>query len=247
MNKTKLYNELAWTWEIMISGEEYVPEVNFLKRMIKRYKKTQGNELLDVGCGAGPHDLLLKEDFRVEGVDASEKMLHLARKRNPELTYSLGDVRTLRLNRQFDVVIAMDMIMYNLTYEDLESSLVSLSDHIKPGGVLVFYVVDLKEKFEQNKTRVKNHKKGDLEIVLIENDYDPDPHDTECEYYLIFLIRKEGKLKIEIDKHRVGLFELERIIGILERLKLKPHLFELDFSGRKFQKEGPVFVCEKLA
>jgi SAM-dependent methyltransferase len=245
MNKTKLYNELAWAWDIMISGEEYVPEVNFLKRMIKKYKKTQGNELLDVGCGAGPHDLLLKEDFRVEGVDASEKMLHLARKRNPELTYHLGDVRTLRLKRQFDVVIAMDMIMYNLTYADLEKSLTALSHNLKPGGVLIFYLVDLKGKFEQNKTRVKNHKKGDVEIVLIENDYDPDPDDTECEYHLIFLIRKDGKLKIEIDKHRVGLFELNRILDILKKLNLKPHLFELDFSGRKYHQEGPVIVCEK--
>jgi 2-polyprenyl-3-methyl-5-hydroxy-6-metoxy-1,4-benzoquinol methylase len=165
MNKTKLYNELAWTWEIMIYGEEYVPEVNFLKRMIKKYKKTPGNELLDVGCGAGPHDLLLKEDFRVEGVDASEKMLKLARKRNPELVYHLGDMRTLSLNRQFDVVIGMDMIMYNLTYADLEKSLAALSHHLKPGGVLIFYLVDMKGKFEQNKTRVKNHKKRNVNTI----------------------------------------------------------------------------------
>jgi SAM-dependent methyltransferase len=247
MNTARLYDELAWTWEILVSEEEYRPEVEFVKKMIKKYKKTPGNELLDVGCGAGHHDLFLKDDFEVVGIDGSEKMLELAKRRNPELVYHLRDMRTFQLNRQFDVVMAMDMIMYNLTYPDLEKTLTNLSNHLKASGVMVFFVENLKEKFEQNKTRSKKHKKGNIEIVLIENDYDINPDDTEFECHLIFLIRKEERLQIEVDKHRMGLFDLDKMLQILDDLNFKTHLYELDFSGRKYQKEGPLFVCEKLS
>ena len=247
MSDTKLYSELAWTWEVLVSEEEYPVETNFVKNTIRKHKKTSGGEILDVGCGAGHHDLFLKDNYAVVGVDGSEKMLELARKRNPDLAYHLGDVRTFQLNRKFDLVMAMDMIQYNVTYTDLEKALKNLWGHLKPGGLLLFYLENIKDKFEQNKTRFKKHKKGNVEIVLIENDYDPDPEDTEFECHLVFLIRKDGKFEIEVDKHRMGLFELRRILEILNDLNLKIHLYELDFSGRKYTKEGPFFVCEKQA
>jgi SAM-dependent methyltransferase len=245
MDNIKLYNELAWTWEILVSEEEYIPEAEFVKRMIRKYKKTSGDELLDVGCGAGHHHLFLKGDYKVTGVDQSEKMLELSKKRNPEVEYHKGDMRTFQLNRKFDVVMAMDMLMYNLTYSDLEKALSNFSSHLVPGGVLIFFVENIKERFEQNKTRFKKHKKENMEIVLVENDYDPDPDDTEFECHLIFLIHKGGKFEMEVDKHRMGLFELRRMLQILKNLNFKIHLFELDFSGRRYIKEGPIFVCEK--
>ncbi|NIM96751.1 MAG: methyltransferase domain-containing protein [candidate division Zixibacteria bacterium] len=247
MNEVKLYNELAWTWEILVSEEEYVPEARFIQKMVKKHKKTSGNQLLDVGCGAGHHDLFLKDQYQIVGVDAGDKMLDLARKRNPELDYRKGDMREFQLNRKFDVVMAMDMLMYNRSYADLEVTLTNFSEHLKTGGVLMFYVENMKEKFEQNKTRFKRHKKGDIDIVLVENDYDPDPNDTEFECHLIFLIRKLGKFEIQVDRHRMGLFEIGKMMQILQNLDFKTYLYELDFSGRKYVKEGPFFACVKLS
>ncbi|UCB53211.1 MAG: class I SAM-dependent methyltransferase [Candidatus Zixiibacteriota bacterium] len=246
MSRTKLYNELAWTWEVLVSEEEYPAETNFVKKMIEKHKRTSGNGILDVGCGAGHHGLFLKGEYEVVGVDGSEKMLKLARKRNPDLAYHLGDVRTFQLNRKFDVVMAMDMIQYNLTYSDLEKALRNLSNHLRAGGLLLFYLENIKDRFEQNKTRFKKHRKDNVEIVLIENDYDPNPEDTEFECHLVFLIRKDGGFQVEVDKHRMGLFELRKILDILRNLNFKTHLYELDFSGKKYMKEGPFFVCEKL-
>lgn len=69
-------------------------------------------------------------------------MLELAKRRSPELEYHPGDMRTFRLNRKLDVVLAMDMIMYNLTYSDLEKTLQNFSNHLKVGGVMIFFVED---------------------------------------------------------------------------------------------------------
>jgi SAM-dependent methyltransferase len=247
MSETRLYTDLAWTWEILVSEKEYIPEARFVQKMIGRHKRTSGSELLDVGCGAGHHDLFLKDGHKVVGVDGSERMLGLARRRNSDVEYHLADMRTFRLKRKFDVVMAMDMLMYNLTYPDLEKTMQNFTDHLKVGGVLLFYVENLKGRFEQNKTRFKKHKKGNLEIVLVENDYDPDPDDTEFECHLIFLIRKNGEFEMEVDRHRMGLFDLRRILEILKDLNFKTYLYELDFSGGKYVKDGPFFVCEKMA
>jgi SAM-dependent methyltransferase len=246
MSDARLYNDLAWTWEILVSQEEYIPETEFVKKMVQKYKKSPGNDLMDVGCGGGHHDLPLKIDFRIVGVDKNEQMLEFAKRRNPEIEYLLGDMRTFQLDRKFDVILAMDTIMYNLTYADMEKTLTNFSEHLRAGGVMIFSLEDLKEKFEQNQTKFKKHHKGNLEAVLIENQYDPDPDDTEYEYHLIFLIREEGNFRVEVDLHRMGLFELDRIQLILEKLNFRSYLYELDFSGREYQTEGPIFVCEKV-
>ncbi len=247
MRETKLYNQLAWTWEILVSEEDFASEANFVKKMARKYGSSGGGLLLDVGCGAGHHHLFLKKDYQVVGVDGSQKMLQLARRRNPEVEYREGDMRNFKLDRVFDVIMAMDMVMYNRTYSDLEKTLENFSSHLKPGGILFFYVENWKERFEQNKTRFKKRNKDDIQIVLIENDYDPDPADTEFECHLVFLIRRAGELEIEVDKHRMGLFELKRVLRMLKDLGLTVYLFELDLSGRKYQKEGPIFVCQKPA
>ena len=245
MSDARLYHDLAWTWEILVSQEEYIPETEFVKKAVEKHKKSSGCDLLDVGCGGGHHDLLLKSDFKIVGIDKNERMLEFAKRRNPEIEYRPGDMRTFQLGRKFDVIIAMDTIMYNLTYEDMEKTLANFSDHLRAGGVVIFTLEDLKEKFEQNRTKFKKHQKGDLEAVLIENQYDPNPDDTEYEYHLIFLIREEGNFRIEVDLHRMGLFELDKVLEILRKLNFCSYLYELDFSGREYQKEGPVFVCEK--
>lgn len=41
--------------------------------------------MLHLGCGAGGHDFHFNQHFAVTGVDLSDGMLELAKKRNPEV------------------------------------------------------------------------------------------------------------------------------------------------------------------
>ena len=71
---------------------------------------------------------------------------------------------------------------------------------------------DTKETFRQNRTAV-SHAEGaakpeNIEVVFIENDYDPDPTDDHYEGTMIYLIRENGRLRVETDHHRLGLFSL---------------------------------------
>lgn len=106
------YNELAWTDDILAPPETYEEEVLIYVEAINNRISSQNVTMLHLGCGAGGHDFHFKEHFSVTGVDISEGMLALAKKRNPEVSYVTGDMRTIGLNRKFDVVVIPDSIMY---------------------------------------------------------------------------------------------------------------------------------------
>ncbi len=57
--------------------------------------------------------------------------------------------------------------------------------------------------------RCSPHKKDDVNITFIQNNYDPDPSDTVFETTFVYLIRRDGRLEVETDVHCQGLFEQE--------------------------------------
>jgi len=61
-----------------------------------------------------------------------------------------------------------------------------------------------RETFRQNQTTcahgVKLYGPDDIDVVFVENNYDPDPTDGQYEMTAIYLIRDKGALRIETDR-----------------------------------------------
>lgn len=55
----------ADVYDAIYSKKNYQAEANVLKGLISRYKKTNGDELLDIACGSGLHLPYLIDDFEV--------------------------------------------------------------------------------------------------------------------------------------------------------------------------------------
>ena len=244
----RLYEDLTWVWELMVAGEDYRSEAALVATTLAQHVGSGGKALLDVGCGAGHHDLYLKEAFDVTGIDLSPRMLELARRRNPDLRYEVGDMRDFRLETDFDAVVVLDAIAYNTSYGALEKTLANCCAHLKPGGALLFYLEEafsLKPNLMQNETVISTHRRGDTEVVVVENSYDPDPSDARFEYTFVYLIRRAGKLSVEVDRHDMGLFELSEVDAVLERLRVHVHRYRWPFGGDGGVGQGPLFVCKK--
>ena len=96
-----------------------------------------------------------------------------------------------------------------LTEDDLRAVFTTAFNHLKPGGVLLTLVEETPERFQQNQTNATTHTRGDTEITFIENYYDPDPSDTTYQSTFIYLIGNKGELKIETDRHLLGIFPLQ--------------------------------------
>lgn len=239
-------------YEIFSSRQDFKKESDFITKVVKKFKKSKGNSLLNVGCGTGTHDKFLKKYFDVTGIDLNKKMLELAKKKNPELIYKIEDMKSFSFNRRFDVITALTGVMsYNYFYKELKKTLTNLYSHLEKGGILVFNWAVVKEvAFEKGKiknfVKVDTFSMKDLDCVVIDNAYDPNRNDTTMETHLIFLIRKNrGPLKVIVDKHLIGLFELKKVRKILRVIEFKHHLYENDFSGKKYKTLGPIFVCLK--
>ena len=104
------YNDLAWTEDWLADPAEYEHEVKVHVDLIRSTSSESPITLLHLGSGAGGHDTIFKRHFAVTGVDLSPGMLIKARKLHPDIEYIEGDMRTLRLNRQFDAVVIPDSI-----------------------------------------------------------------------------------------------------------------------------------------
>lgn len=94
--------------------------------------------LLDVACGTGKHIESLKTHYRCEGLDLDEGLLDVARRRNPEVAFHVGDMAEFDLGTTFDAVTCLfSAIGYALTDERLDAAIAAMARHLEPGGVLV--------------------------------------------------------------------------------------------------------------
>lgn len=109
------------------------------RRMFSRYLATPPRSILDIGCGTGRDlDSLARECPDCWGVDYLREMVEFARAMRPHLHVEVGDMRTLRLGRTFDVILCMgSAFMYALTNAEVAKVLDTFVAHSHPGTLLI--------------------------------------------------------------------------------------------------------------
>jgi SAM-dependent methyltransferase len=208
----RLYDDLAWLWPLWGAPEEYACYCSHVARLVRSHARIPVRTLLDIGCGGGKNIFNLKRWFDVTGLDISPRMLELAGMLNPGCELLLGDMRDFDPGRSFDAVLMDDSVSYMTTREDLRAVFATAWRHLAPGGVMIVTPDDTKETFVQNcttATTASGTRPDGVEVVFVENNYDPDPEDDQYETTMVFLIRERGRLRIETDRHVLGLFTRE--------------------------------------
>jgi SAM-dependent methyltransferase len=213
----KVYNELAWIDLLFADDETYQDEVDFYVNLIKKVVPKKEAKMLHLGCGAGGHDFHFKKYFQVTGVDISKGMLDIAKERNKEITYILGDMKTVQLNETFDIVIIPDSIAYMNTKDTLIEAISNAVKHLKTGGVL-FIVAHVKEGFKNNNF-VYTAKKEDTQITLFENNHIVSSDTYEAT--MIYLIRQGKEVSVHHEIHTLGLFNHQTWMDIFHDCHLE--------------------------
>ncbi len=144
----KLYGELAPWYPLLTHPSDYAEEADHIARLVDAAIEGPAQTLLELGTGGGANASYLKSRFECTLTDLSDDMLDVSRALNPECEHVLGDMRTLRLGRTFDVVLLHDAVMYMVTKDDLSAALVTAAEHLRPGGVLVITPDFTAESFE---------------------------------------------------------------------------------------------------
>jgi ubiquinone/menaquinone biosynthesis C-methylase UbiE len=99
-----------------------------------------GASVLDLGCGTGMPMmgyLMINRGMQTTGVDASYRMLEIAKNNLPQAAFIKADMRELALDRKFDAIIAWHSF-FHLPAEDQPAMFKVFKDHLKENGVLLF-------------------------------------------------------------------------------------------------------------
>src|SRR5262245_34825049 len=107
MNKQTIFKSLAKYYDLLYSWKDYGKEAETIRELIRTYKTSPGQDLLEVACGTGKHAELLKNEFSIVAVDLNEDMLRIARRRCKGVSFARADMVDLDLRRQFDVVLCL--------------------------------------------------------------------------------------------------------------------------------------------
>jgi len=228
----RLYSDLAWLWPLWGDPDgEYAEWCAHVVAMIEKHAKRDVRTLLNLGCGGGKNAYNLKRRFRVIGLDLSNDMLANARKLNPDCKFVQGDMREFSLPERFDAIVIDDAVAYMTSRDDLRRLFRAAYGHLEPGGVMIVSPDGTKETFEQNETRISRSLAAadaegapkDIEVVFIENNYDPDPSDDTYEALIIYLIREKGALRVVEDMHTLGLFAADVWPALLREVGFEVH------------------------
>lgn len=107
--------------------------------MIRRYGNPEGR-LLDLGCGTGMLEMLLREAFpalRIEGVDPSTEMLDVAgQKQIPDVVFRQGTSQELRAEEVYDIITAIE-VHHFLQPEERKNVISNIFKALKEGGIYI--------------------------------------------------------------------------------------------------------------
>src|SRR5579864_5353330 len=110
-----------------------------LLRAFVRKANPRAESVLELGCGTGSVLKHLAKDYDVSGVDRSETMLAIAKKKVPQARLSRQDMVTFRLPERFDVVCCVfDSINHVLSFDDWKRLFANVDRHLSHTGVFIF-------------------------------------------------------------------------------------------------------------
>ena len=211
----RLYRDLAEWWPLFSEPGHYRDEADFFRALIEQESGGGARTLLELGSGGGNNASHVKHRFAITLVDLSREMLQVSRALNPECEHREGDMRTIRLERQFDAVFIHDAICYMTCEDDLRRAIETAAAHCRPGGVAIFVPDYTRETFREETSHGGNDA-GGRGLRYLEWTYDPDTTDsTYVTEFAILLRDQHGATRLVHDRHIEGLFARARWLELL--------------------------------
>src|SRR3989338_5009598 len=220
MKQEIMYKGLAKYYDLIYNWKDYKKEAGKIKKLISKYKKSGGNDLLEAGCGTGRHLKFFEDKFFCMGMDINKEMLDAASKNLNKSVLKRIDMVDFRLNKKFDVILCLfSSIGYVKTYSNLKRTIRSFANHLKKGGVIIIEPWLKKSEYKSGKPWMttydgENIKIARLNVSKVKNGA------SILDFH--FLIAEKNKdVRYFADRHQLGLFEVKKTLSIMEENSLK--------------------------
>jgi SAM-dependent methyltransferase len=172
----KTFDTYAAYYDLLYHDKNYAAEVDYVDGLIKK-SYPQAKTILDLGCGSGNHAFLFtQKGYHVHGIDISQLMIDCARAKQQVLdneqsktSFSCADLRTVSLDKTFDVVVSLFHVMsYQTSQDDLQKAFATAYKHLAPGGLFIFDCwYGPAVLADQPRVRVKRMENEQIKIVRI--------------------------------------------------------------------------------
>lgn len=217
-----LYTRLAPWFHLLTHPSSYKEEAAYVAKLLEPNGKPKGRKptMLELGSGGGNNALHLKRHFDLTLTDLSPQMLTLSKRINPELEHIAGDMRTLRLKRQFDCVFIHDAIMYMTTARDLARAIETAASHTKPGGRVLIQPDFVEETFE-TEIETGGHAEDGRTLGYLMTQTRKGRSSTVTVDFTVAMRGADGRVRTAQDRHVVGLFPRVLWVKLLERNGLR--------------------------
>lgn len=165
------YDKIARWWHDTHNESEY--GLRQIERAIS-YCERRGLAL-DVGCGSGGRIVrkLESSGFSVTGIDASSKMIEIAKANNPSAEFFVADICDWDTTQKYDLIIAWDSI-FHLPFSKHSEVVSKLCGMLQKDGIFIYTFGD---DYGEHESDWHNHKfyyssigiNGNLEVIMESN------------------------------------------------------------------------------
>jgi SAM-dependent methyltransferase len=202
----RLYQDLADWWPVISPVGDYAADAAALGRAFASAARPV-REVLDLGCGGGHIGWHLKARFELTLADISADMLAVSRRLNPECEHVQGDMRTMRLGREFDAVLVHDAVDYITGEAELVQVARTAFAHCRPGGVAVFAPDHSADTFRPGAYGGGGADQSGRRASFTERTSDPDPADEWIVADYVFTLRTaDNREQVVRESHRLSAF-----------------------------------------
>jgi SAM-dependent methyltransferase len=212
--------------------------------ILRRYG-IRGGLVVDLGCGSGPWAReLARAGYGVLGIDISEAMIHIARRRVPEAEFRVASVFEADIPPCNAVTALGEVLNYLFDPGNDSRMLVRLFSRVHealaPGGVFVFDVAEPGQVARGTKTR--GFAEGKDWVVLVEKD---EERGTLTRRIVTF--RRKGEHYRRSDEvHRQRLFRVPEIAGELRQAGFRVRTIR-SYGRYRLPRAHAAFVARKPA
>jgi len=199
--------------------------------------------IVDLGCGSGlSAQKFIEANYRVLGIDISQAMIEIARKRVPEAEFKVQSLFKTEIPKCNVVTSISECLNYLFDEENNSLTLAKLCDRVYrsllPGGIFIF---DILTPFTTKKTQ--RFTEGKDWIVMVEKQED---REAKTLSRRIITFRKVGKVYQRNDEtHHVQLYESSKIIDQLRRVGFQVQT-QSSYGDLELAPGHTVFIARKI-
>lgn len=220
-----VFDAYARYYDLLYRDKDYAAEAAWVAAQVRKCAPA-ARRILELGCGTGAHaEHLARLGYTVHGIDRSPTMLAGAEARKAalpaeigaRLSFSPGDVRSVRTGAAYDSVISLFHVMSYLTSDtDIEAAFATAATHLPPGGSFLFdfwygpAVLD-----QQPDTRIRRLADDEIEVTRIaEPVMHPGENSVDVNYTVFVKQKASGEISEISETHTMRylfLPELDRL------------------------------------